>query len=139
MVSLTDKALRLAARHDIGDRLLMIERGIGYWLTPEGEYIPVPPGRSHADVVRAVIDQASLNESDEEAFLVDANAFAIARGWSRVRIYPSERIAYVDLGTGQQRKHPESVESLIDRLGLSRIVVKYTDEQGNYVSPDDAS
>ena len=113
----------------------MIERGIGYWISPDGEFVPVPPRVSHADVMRVVTGNADLDEADREALTVDANAFAVTKGWSRVRIYPADRVAYIDHGAGRQREHERWMAELLDGLGLTGVVVKYTDETGNYVSP----
>jgi len=135
MVTPTQKALRYARHHHPPEDRLMIERGIGYWITPTGELVPVPPRVSHADVIRAVIENDELDEDQAEAFLIDANAFAIAQGWSRVRIYPGEKTAYLDFGQGQRRAHDHVMHDLIEQLGLADIAVKYTDEEGNYVSP----
>ncbi|MEL7087161.1 MAG: hypothetical protein AAGL98_01765 [Planctomycetota bacterium] len=113
----------------------MIERGIGYWIGPTDELVPVPPRVSHADVIRAVIDRAELDDSQLEAFVVDANAFAVAEGWSRVRIYPGEKVAYLDFGLGQQSAHRRVIYELLHQLDLPEIAVKYTDEEGRYISP----
>lgn len=135
MVSLTTKALRLAARAKQRKDALMIERGIGYWISPVGEFIPAPHRMSHADVVRDLIDVASLNEDAADAFAVDPNAYVISQGWTRVRVYPDQRVAYVDYGTGQQRRHEPLVRDLIDGMGVGPMAIKHTDEHGNYVSP----
>ncbi len=135
MVSLTMKALRLAARASKREDALMIERGIGYWISPDGEFIPTPPRVSHADVIRELIDRDALGEDEERAFVGDANAYALSIGWTRVRIYPGQQIAYVDFGQHQQRTHAARVADLIDQLGLLHLTVKYTDAHGNYVSP----
>jgi len=113
----------------------MIERGIGYWITPADQLVPVPPRVSHADVMRAVIEPNELDEEESEAFLVDANAFAISKGWSRVRIYPGQSIAYLDFGQGKRRTHDRVMQDLLEQLDLVGVVVKYTDEEGNYISP----
>ncbi len=113
----------------------MIERGLGYWLEPEGGVIPVPPRISHADVARELIDETDLNEKEIEDRLIDINAFAQSQGWTRIRIYPSQDMAYVDFGTGRRTPHARAVTQLLEHLGLDRVAVKYTDEQGNYVSP----
>ncbi|MEM6458293.1 MAG: hypothetical protein AAF710_02755 [Planctomycetota bacterium] len=113
----------------------MIERGIGYWITAEGELVPVPPRVSHADVVRTVTDPNTLDEDQREALLIDANAFVIARGWSRVRIYPGQAVAYLDYGVGQRDAHDRLMRDLLEQLDLADVAVKFTDEDGNYVSP----
>ena len=113
----------------------MIERGIGYWISPAGEFVPLPPRVSHADVMRELIDAASLEEDAAEAFAVDVNSYAISRGWTRVRIYPGQAVAYVDYGQNQQAPHTAAVRDLVDQLELGEITVKSTDEQGNYISP----
>jgi len=113
----------------------MIERGIGYWISPGGEFVPVPPRVSHADVIRAVIDESELSDDANDAFVLDADAYAINEGWSRVRIYPGQQVAYLDFGTGKTESHRRLMNDLIEQLGLLDIKVKYTDEHGNYVSP----
>ncbi|MFW6337264.1 MAG: hypothetical protein ACOC3G_09065 [Phycisphaeraceae bacterium] len=112
----------------------MIERGIGYWITPAGGFVPVPPRVSHAELIRELTDPAGLSEADREAFKRDANAFAIDQGWSRVRIYPAEKTCYVDFGREQQAAHRPLIDELLDQLGFAGLTVKYTDEEGNYVS-----
>lgn len=113
----------------------MIERGIGCWITPTDELVPVPPRVSHADVIRAVIEPGELDEGQAEAFAVDANVFALGQGWSRVRIYPGEKTAYLDFGQNKQQTHGRVMRDLVDQLGLVDIAVKFADEQGNDVSP----
>lgn len=113
----------------------MLERGIGYWLSPDGEAIPTPPRITLAEIMRELIDERLLNEQDQEAFLIDPNAYAISQGWSRIRICPTQKTAYVDFGSGKQRIHAKAVEELLLQLDLAEIKIKYTDEQGNYVSP----
>ncbi|MEM6392620.1 MAG: hypothetical protein AAF797_07605 [Planctomycetota bacterium] len=113
----------------------MIERGIGYWITPNGNFVPTPPRVSHADVMRELIDVNALNAEAHDAFRRDPNAYAIEEGWSRVRIYPSQSVAYIDCGKGHQTNHLKLVAELIDNLGLSDITLKYTDADGNYISP----
>lgn len=113
----------------------MIERGIGYWISPADELVPVPPRVSHADVIRTVIEVDQLDEDQAEAMLIDANAFALSQGWSRVRIYPGQQVAYLDYGHNKQRTHDRVMQDLLDQLDLTNVVVKYTDEEGNYVSP----
>ncbi len=135
MVSLATKAARYLLAHRRRKDQLMIERGIGYWISPAGEFVPTPPRVSHADIMRELIDPAALGEDDRDALTADPNAYAIARGWSRVRIYAGERIAYVDFDAGQQAAHARAVDDLLDQLGLAGVKVKFTDEQGNYVSP----
>jgi len=134
MVALADK-LRAAMgpRERQGDRLL-IERGIGYWISPDGDFVPPPPQVSHADVIRELIDRDTLDEDAEAAFLTDANAYAVSRGWTRVRIYPSQQVAYIDFGAGRRDTHRRGVARLLEQLDLAGVHVKYTDEQGNYVS-----
>ena len=139
VTAVTSAILYAAAGHD-GRGRLMVERGIGYWITAGGEYVPVPPRVSHADVVRAVtgsgtFDDAVMDDADREALTADANAFAVGRGWSRVRIYPGDRVAYLDYGSGRRREHDRAMAELLDELGLTGVAVKYTDEEGNYVSP----
>lgn len=135
MVTPTQKALRYARFHHPPEDRLMIERGIGYWITPQDELVPVPPRVSHVDVIRAVIESDELDEDQAEAFLIDANAFAIAQGWSRVRIYPGQKIAYLDFGHHKQPAHHRVMQDLLEQLDLADIVVKFTDEDGNYISP----
>ena len=113
--------------------VLMIERGIGYWIAPDGQLVPVPPGVSHADLIRELIDPSKLGDDEQDRFTADANAFAIEQGWSRVRIYPADRVAYVDLGKGKG-SHRKLVDDLLDRMGLTGFRVKFTDEEGNYIS-----
>jgi hypothetical protein len=113
----------------------MIERGIGYWITPDDQFVPIPPRVSHADVIRELIDRDGLGEEATEAFLVDANHFAIQCGWTRVRIYPGQGVAYLDLGLGKSKMHLKMAKDLIAQLELSRIAIKHTDEDGNYISP----
>ncbi len=135
MVTLATKAATyLLQHHDRKDQLL-IERGIGYWISPEGTFVPLPPRVSHADIMRALIDAGALNEVDREAFTVDVNAFAIERGWSRVRIYPSQKLAYVDFGRHRQQQHDPAVRDLLEQLELSDVRIKFTDEEGNDISP----
>lgn len=135
MVSLATKAAAyLLNQHDRKDQLL-IERGIDYWTSPDGAFVPVPPRVSNADIMRELIDPQSLTEEEDEAFRVDPNMFAISRGWTRVRLYPSQQIGYVDFGAGRQRTHTRSVLDLLDQLQLSSIRLRFTDEQGNYISP----
>lgn len=111
----------------------MIERGIGYWITAEGQYISTPPRVSHADLMRQLIDADSLDESAREAFIRDANAYALSQGWTRVRIYPGEQIIYVDFGVDREAQHRKAVVELLDGLGLVGYRMKFTDEHGNYV------
>jgi hypothetical protein len=135
VVALAIKAAAYLLHHrDRKDRL-MIERGIGYWIGPDGEFVPTPPRVSHADIMRELLDPRSLNEDERDASVADPNAFAISKGWSRVRIYPGQQIAYVDYGVGKQQAHARAVADLLDQLGLANIQVKFTDEEGNYVSP----
>ncbi|MEX0777248.1 MAG: hypothetical protein WD042_16210 [Phycisphaeraceae bacterium] len=134
MVALLEKMAHYAADPSKGQSQLMIERGIGYWITDDGEYVPTPPRVSHGDLVRHLIDADTLSEDDREAFTIDANAYAISKGWTRVRIYPSQSVVYIDYGAGKQKAHRRAVEELIDQLGLSGLILKYTDEQGNYIS-----
>lgn len=134
MVALIERMARYAADPHKRKADLLIERGIGYWITSDGEYVPTPPRISHAELVRHLIEGDALSEDEREAFTIDPNAFALSRGWSRVRIYPSQNVVYIDYGAGQQTTHRRAVEELIDQLGLSGLVLKYTDEQGNYIS-----
>lgn len=136
MVSFTTQALRYAAKplHPV-DRTLMIERGIGYWISPDHQFVPTPPRVSHADVIRELIDIKTLDEDAAEAMLIDANSYALSQGWTRVRIYPGQHVAYVDFGQSRQVSHRKLVQDLIDHLGLADVAVKFTDEEGNYVSP----
>lgn len=127
---ITRIAIDAARRQDT----LLIERGIGYWITEGGDFVPTPPGVSHADVARQWFADETLSDDEHDAFERDANAFALARGWTRVRIYPSERIVYADYGAGREQPHRRRLEELLDRLGLVGYNVKYTDEDGNYVS-----
>lgn len=133
MTSLHAKAAIAGVQASSRERA-MIERGIGYWITPAGGFVPVPPRVSHAELIRELTDAAGLSESDREAFKRDANAFAIDQGWSRVRIYPAEKTCYVDFGKRQHASHHPLIEELLDQLGFAGLTVKYTDEQGNYVS-----
>ena len=130
LTRLTRLALQAANRKDA----LLIERGLGYWITAEGEYLPTPPRVAHADLVREWFDDQTLSEDDREAFTRDANLFAIRRGWTRVRIYPADRVVYVDYGRGTQAAHAKLLDALLDQIGLTGYHVKYTDEDGNYVS-----
>ncbi|MEM6553732.1 MAG: hypothetical protein AAF750_16560 [Planctomycetota bacterium] len=114
---------------------LMIERGIGYWITPEGDFVPTPPRISHADVMRELIQPDTLDADAHDAFRQDPNAYAINQGWSRVRIYPGQSVAYIDCGKDHQADHLNLVTELIDNLGLTDIALKYTDADGNYISP----
>ena len=111
----------------------MLERGIGYWLTDEDQMLPVPPRVTHAEMARELFDPVTLSEADAETYQRDANAFALSRGWSRVRIYPADAVCYLDLGTGS-RHHRGLLDDLLDRLGLVGYTIKFADEQGNYVS-----
>ena len=136
MVSLATKAARYLLAHRPRKDQLMIERGIGYWISPAGEFVPTPPRVSHADIMRELIDPAELGDDDDrDALAADPNAYAIARGWSRVRIYPGEQVAYVDFGAGQLAGHARAVDDLLEQLGLAGVKVKFTDERGDYVSP----
>jgi hypothetical protein len=130
MVSIAVQAARYLLDHPVDSERLMIERGIGYWISPDGQFVPTPPRVSHADIIRE-----ELGDDDRQTFDADVNALAIGVGWSRVRIYPDDRVAYVDFGRDRQRQHAPAVESLIDHLGLVGIIAKFTDEHGNYVSP----
>lgn len=112
----------------------MIERGIGYWITPEGQFVPVPPRVSHADMVRGLIDPGTLSDDQQDRLIVDANAFAIAQGWTRVRIYPADGVAYADLGQGRGPRHRKLLDDLLQQIDLPGCRVKYTDESGGYVS-----
>lgn len=85
--------------------------------------------------MRELIETEGLFDDAAEAFLVDPNAWALTCGWSRVRIYPGQHVAYVDYGEPQQRAHAAKARDLIDQLGLVGIRIKFTDEDGNYVSP----
>ncbi len=128
---LTQIAVDAAKRKDA----LLIERGIGYWITADGEYLPTPPRVSHADFVRQWFENASLNDDEQDALTHDANVFAIDRGWSRVRAYPNQRVVYIDYGRNMQAQHAKLLDDLLDQLGLVGYDVKYTDEDSNYVSP----
>ncbi|MBI1338542.1 MAG: hypothetical protein GC164_16485 [Phycisphaera sp.] len=135
MVALFEKMARYAADPLKRKGELLIERGIGYWVTPEGEFVPTPPRVSHADLVRKLIETDALDEDEADQFISDANSFAIRKGWTRVRVYPTERVVYVDLGTGNGSSHLKLVTTLLDQIGLPGLTIKYTDEEGNYVSP----
>jgi len=54
---------------------LMLERGIGYWITEADELLPVPPRVTHAEMVRQIIDAASLDDEQREAFAMDPDAY----------------------------------------------------------------
>lgn len=113
MTTLAAKAARYLLDHpDVRSRL-MIERGIGYWISPDGEFIPTPPRTSHADIMRTLISEQELDEDDHEAFTVDPNPFAQRKGWTRVRIYPGQRVAYVDSGAGRRVSHAPAVDDLL--------------------------
>lgn len=135
MVTFAAKAARYLIDHHLRKDQLMIERGLGYLISPDGEFVPTPPRVSHADIMRELIDAAALSDEDRDAFAVDPNAFAISKGWTRVRIYPGQQVTYVDFGAGRQSSHRAAVDDLLDQLGFVDVNVKYTDEQGNYVSP----
>ncbi len=113
---------------------LMLERGIGYWITDADELLPVPPRATHAELARQIIDPAQLDDEQREAFTIDPNAFALSQGWSRVRIYPGQKTVYLDLGDGKRSAHRRATEALLDQLDLSGLTIKYTDEDGNYIS-----
>jgi hypothetical protein len=134
MVSFARRALHLAAMPHPGPTL-MIERGLGYWITPDDDFVPLPPRVSHADVIRELIDPSQLTELQAEARHADANSFALSLGWTRVRIYPGQRLAYVDCGSGKQSVHLDAVRDLLGQLDLPGLAIKNTDERGNYVSP----
>jgi hypothetical protein len=134
MVRMTEKAARACLHLVRQGGILMIERGIGYWISPQDDMVPTPPRVSHADLMRALIDSAALDEDEREQFERDANAFAVDHGWTRVRIYPTDRVVYADLGQGKTRTHRQVLDTLLDQLGLLGYQIKYTDEQGNYVS-----
>ena len=135
MVSPATRAARYLLDHRQPPEALMIERGIGYWISPAGEAVPTPPRVSHAQIMRELIDRTSLGETDREAFDVDPNAFAQRQGWTRVRIYPGQQVAYVDFGAGRQAMQRQAVHELLEQLDLPHVQVKFTDDQGNYVSP----
>ena len=135
MVSFATKAARYLLDHREAKDRLMIERGIGYWISPDGEFVPTPPRVSHADIMRELIDAEALKDDEHDAFMADPNTYAITQGWTRVRIHLAQQIAYVDFGVGKQRTHARAVDDLLDQLGLAGIQMKYTDEDGNYVSP----
>lgn len=135
MVTLAAKAARYLLDHREAKGRLMIERGIGYWISPEGEFVPTPPRVSHGDIMRELIDAEALSDGEHDAFVADPNAYAISQGWTRVRIYPGQQIAYADYGAGKQAAHAKAVDDLLDQLGLTGVQVKYTDADGNYVSP----
>jgi hypothetical protein len=126
---------RLAARAAHRKDALLIERGLGYWITTDDEYVPTPPRVAHADLVREWFDEdRTLSEADRDDLTRDANLFAIQRGWTRVRIYPADRVVHVDYGEGRQPAHEPLLNALLDQIGLTGYRVKYTDEDGNYVS-----
>ncbi len=123
-------------RHETQGRTpLMIEAGLGFWITPDSEAVPTPPRISHADLMRRMIEPTDLSDDDREQFLIDVNAFAISRGWTRVRIYPTEKTVYADLGQGKRRQHMSRLNTLLDEIGLPGLTLKYTDEDGNYITP----
>ncbi|MEX2214402.1 MAG: hypothetical protein WD768_09760 [Phycisphaeraceae bacterium] len=125
-------AVGLALQSD--RKILMIERGIGYWIAPDGQCVPVPPGVMNADMIRELINPSALNEDEQDRFTTDANAFAIEQGWTRVRIYPADRVVYADLGVGKGSEHRKLVDDMLDRMSLTGFKVKVTDEEGNYTS-----
>jgi len=114
----------------------MLERGIGYWITEADELLPVPPRVTHAEMVRQIIDAASLDDEQREAFAMDPNAYALSQGWSRVRIYPGQKTVYLDLGVGKRHEHRRATDALLDQLDLAGLTVKYTDGDGDgdYIS-----
>ena len=127
---ITRIAIEAARRQDT----LLIERGIGYWITEGGDFIPTPPAMPVCVVARRWFADEALSEDEREAFERDANVFALTRGWTRVRIYPGERVVYADYGAGREQAHRRLLEELLDHLGMVGFQVKYTDEEGNYVS-----
>jgi len=135
MVSLATKAAMYLLHHRDRKDQLMIERGIGYWISPDGTFVPTPPRVSHADIMRELIDPDRLDEQEHTAFIADPNTYAIGKGWTRVRIYPGQHTVYADYGQDRRAAHERALHDLLDQLGLAGMNVKYTDEQGNYVSP----
>jgi hypothetical protein len=113
---------------------LMLERGLGYWITPDGQALSISPGITHADMARQLFaNPPPASEDHADQLQADPNAFAIAQGWTRVRIYPADRICYADLGHDQPDAL-QRVHTLLNHIGLPDLPVKHTDPHGNYVS-----
>ena len=113
----------------------MIERGLGYWIDPGGDVVPLPPRASHADLMRELVRPEQLADEAADAFVRDPNAWAVGAGWVRLRIYPGEGVAYADLPPDPSGLPLERVEALLDAIGIVGLTLKYTDADGNYVSP----
>jgi hypothetical protein len=131
----TTLARSVRCARDVSKRkdALLIERGIGYWITNDGEVLAINPGATHADYVRQWFDETPLTGDEKEQLARDANAFALSRGWSRVRVYITERVVYVDFGAGHRASHMRLLDTLYDKAGFAGFQLKYTDEDGNYV------